>query len=122
MWTAPLVVLVICFSSILVFMTIIFLFVYIETRRATGQVCDQTLPLTPPSLSTLRPAEEVPLQGNTRPTRVTMTQCSLSLESQERPLNGLHLAGRHVPRSRQCSLLLLVIVTFVRTRTSSSIM
>ena len=40
-WTAPLVVLVICFGSILIFMTIIFLFVYIETRRATGQVCDQ---------------------------------------------------------------------------------
>ncbi|CAK0785848.1 hypothetical protein CVIRNUC_009060 [Coccomyxa viridis] len=36
-WTAPLVVLVICFGSILVFMTIVFLFVYIETRRATGQ-------------------------------------------------------------------------------------
>lgn len=31
-------VLVICFGSILTFMTIIFLFVYCETRRATGKV------------------------------------------------------------------------------------
>ena len=55
-WTAPLVVLVICFGSILVFMTIVFLFVYIETRRATGQVCCQSLPMAPPSLSRPHPA------------------------------------------------------------------
>ena len=42
-WTAPLVVLVICFGSILAFMTIVFLFVYLETRRATGQVRHQSL-------------------------------------------------------------------------------
>lgn len=37
-WTPPLVILVICCGSVLVFMTIIFLFVYCETRRATGKV------------------------------------------------------------------------------------
>ena len=38
MWTEPLVVLVICCGAGLVFMTIIFIFVYIETRRASGKV------------------------------------------------------------------------------------
>ena len=37
-WTYPLVTLVICCGSILVFLTIIFVFVYIETRRASGKV------------------------------------------------------------------------------------
>lgn len=37
-WTEPLVVLVICCGAGLVFMTIIFIFVYIETRRASGKV------------------------------------------------------------------------------------
>ena len=46
-WTAPLVVLVICFGSILVFLSIVFLFVYIETRRATGQVRAESALVTP---------------------------------------------------------------------------
>ena len=38
MWTPPLVTLVICCGSVLVFLTIIFIFVFVETRRATGKV------------------------------------------------------------------------------------
>ena len=83
MWTAPLVVLVICFGSILVFMTIIFLFVYIETRRATGQVRNPSSLIMRPSSGTPHPAYkpgtgEVPLHGIMRATRVTMPQRSSS--------------------------------------------
>ena len=38
MWTPPLVTLVICCGSILVFLAIIFVFVFVETRRASGKV------------------------------------------------------------------------------------
>ena len=40
-WTPPLVTLVICCGSILVFLTIIFVFVFVETRRASGKVAPQ---------------------------------------------------------------------------------
>lgn len=52
MWTPPLVVLVICCGSILVFLTIIFVFVFVETRRATGKVSS---PIIYFLLSTLSP-------------------------------------------------------------------
>ena len=52
-WTPPLVVLVICCASVLVFLAIIFIFVYVETRRASGKVAPRHRRNQPPIITAL---------------------------------------------------------------------